>query len=355
MRLTDWLRSLRGRARRSKIQQFAYRGSRLSRNCEVLEERIVLSAVGNTVATAQLLSPVAGTPQQFLASIGDESGTTVDADLFRVDLTAGQQLTADIDAQAVDSGGSLSSFNGFLRLFNSSGTLLASNDNGRDPETGVFGGDSLLTFTASVTGTYYLGVSSAANQNYDPITGNSSAVSLGVSSETGDYQLQMSVTDGLGWSSSITPAVSGLGLVNDTGIASDGITSDPRISVGLAYASGTSASSVWIQYDLNGDGMSDGTASYMGGSQVTLDLGNSNLSPGTINLSVRGGVCFGLCDIVRKLVDIFVHLRSRTAGRCWTVTHERYRDSRRFSDLGPTTVGKFNRIECLNKLSASSI
>lgn len=257
---------------------------------EPLEDRLLLSAVGNTLTTAEQLSPVAGTPNVFFGAIGDESGGAVDCDVFQINLTAGQQLTADIDAQAVDAGGTLGTLNSFLRLFNSNGTLLASNDDGRDPETGVTSDDSLLTFTAAVTGTYYLGISSAANANYDPVTGNTSSASTGAAAETGDYRLQVSVTDGLGWATSSAPAVSGLSLVNDTGTGGDGITSDLRIAVNLGYGSSSSSPYVWLQFDLNGDGVAESTSTYMNSSQAELDLGEANLSAGAVNVRVRGGV-----------------------------------------------------------------
>jgi len=278
MYLSDWLRSLRGRVRRSTIRHKSYRGSRIWRNSEPLEDRLLLSAVGNTLNTAQQLSPAVGAPDVFFGAIGDESGGTVDCDVFQINLAAGQQLTADIDAQAVDAGGSLGTLNSFLRLFNSTGTLLASNDDGRDPETGVTSDDSLLTFTAAVTGTYYLGVSAATNANYNPVTGNTTSTSTGSSTETGDYQLQVSVTDGLGWSTSIAPAVSGLSLVNDTGTAGDGITSDLRIAIDLGYGSTSSSPYVWLQFDLNGDGVAESTSTYMNAGQVELDLGGAHLS-----------------------------------------------------------------------------
>lgn len=59
--------------------------------------------------------------------------------------------------------------------------------------------------TAATTGSYYLGVSSALNQAYDPITGNSPAVMTGASGEAGDYQMTVSVANG---GSAAIPAVS---------------------------------------------------------------------------------------------------------------------------------------------------
>lgn len=78
----------------------------------------------------------------------------------------------------------------FLRVFDGEGNILRNafggaiqNDN-RPGST-----DSLLTFTAPTTGTYYVGVSGAGNQAYDP------TVAVGATpGSMGNYNLTIDVT-----------------------------------------------------------------------------------------------------------------------------------------------------------------
>lgn len=86
--------------------------------------------------------------------IGDGSRGTRDVDLFRVTLAAGQTITIAIDARTLSGGSTLDSY---LRLFSSSGRQLATN--GDDGSSF----DSLLTFRASTTGTYYVGIPGYGN------------------------------------------------------------------------------------------------------------------------------------------------------------------------------------------------
>ena len=78
-----------------------------------------------------------------------------EVDLYSVTLQGGETLDASIDAQQAGSG--LASL---LRVFDANGTPLAlDNQQGGDPQ---------LTFQAATAGTYYIGVSSAPNNNYNP-------------------------------------------------------------------------------------------------------------------------------------------------------------------------------------------
>ena len=84
-----------------------------------------------------------------------------------------------------------------LRLFNSAGSQLAVNDN----FTGLY---SRLDYTFTATGTYYIGVSGAANVGYNANAGGS-----GDAGSTGDYRLDLSLDTGDTWE---TAALAGLVL-----------------------------------------------------------------------------------------------------------------------------------------------
>ena len=84
------------------------------------------------------------------------------------------------------------------------------------------------------------------------------------------------------------PSVGSLVLVNDTEAPGDLVTSDARVTGNLTLGDG-SAAYLPVQYDLNADGIADGTvyADMMG--QFTVDLRSSNLESGSQTIAFRGG------------------------------------------------------------------
>ena len=83
-----------------------------------------------------------------------------EVDLYSVALQSGDTLDASIDAQQAGSG-----LTSLLRVFDANGTPLAlDNQQGGDPQ---------LTFQAATAGIYYIGVSSAPNNNYNPTVAGS--------------------------------------------------------------------------------------------------------------------------------------------------------------------------------------
>lgn len=104
--------------------------------------------------------------------------------LYPVSLVQGDVITADIDAKFNDSGASTGNgLDSYLRLFNSSGTEIA-----RDDDSGP--GLDALIYRQSIasTGTYYVGVSAYPNSAYS-ITNDSEPTSSG--SSTGSYRLEL--------------------------------------------------------------------------------------------------------------------------------------------------------------------
>ena len=121
---------------------------------------------------------------RYSGRIGDGRFGGKDVDFFRVALKAGQQLTIQVDARSlVDS----STLDSYLRLFNASGRQLAAND---DFEGSY---DSLLSFTAGKTGTFYVGISGYGNAKYTPTRAGS-----GKNGSTGVYEVGFSVSSATG-------------------------------------------------------------------------------------------------------------------------------------------------------------
>ncbi len=128
---------------------------------------------GDTLATAQPVSLTPGSPVSVSETIGNGLHSTTDVDLFEISLIGGQSITLDIDTPS-------SNLDSYIRLFDENGSQLSANDN----EDAGYGTDSMLTFSASSGGTYYVGVSGSPNSAYDTNVGGS-----GTSGSTGDYTL----------------------------------------------------------------------------------------------------------------------------------------------------------------------
>jgi hypothetical protein len=103
----------------------------------------------------------------------------LEADLYQVTLNAGDQLNAAIGAQTAGSG-----LQSLLRIFAIDGTPMALDDQ--------LGGDPSLTFQAATAGSYFVGVSSAPNDGYNPNVADSGSAG----GTTGLYTLNLRVTPG---------------------------------------------------------------------------------------------------------------------------------------------------------------
>ena len=143
-------------------------------------------APGDTLGTAQPVSLTSGQQTIINGVIGDGPYGERDVDLYQLNLTQGQVLSAAIDASSLDGGGSLSGLDSGLKLFDSAGNTLVWNDDNYDPVTGQYGLDPLLVFPVETTGTYYVGVSGYPNFGYSPLSGGS-----GEPGSEGAYQLQL--------------------------------------------------------------------------------------------------------------------------------------------------------------------
>ncbi|MBG1258442.1 pre-peptidase C-terminal domain-containing protein [Nostoc commune] len=127
---------------------------------------------------------------------------TEDVDLYKVELTAGDRLVLDIDAQQ-----NASTLSSALQVFDTEGNVLAANRRAPAPnEIFVSANDSYLDFTASEAGTYYVGVSSNPNfersvenpelTNFNPYDPNEQGSGTGTSS--GTYTLNLNLNPEVG-------------------------------------------------------------------------------------------------------------------------------------------------------------
>ncbi|HEV3415242.1 MAG TPA: VCBS repeat-containing protein, partial [Pirellulales bacterium] len=137
---------------------------------EWLEVRRLLTG-HDTIATAIPETLTQGVASTIPGNIDDPNT----ADIYQLNLSFGQQLSANVDVQSLGS-----SLNSYLRVFNATGIELVNSGSGS--------GDSAANYTAFATGTYYVGVSDAVNTSYDP---NSSGSGFGFTS--GQYNLTLLV------------------------------------------------------------------------------------------------------------------------------------------------------------------
>jgi subtilisin family serine protease len=141
----------------------------------------LLGDVGDTLVSARTTS-LDQNGDRFLmhqSRIGDGPHASQDVDIYRIQATAGDRLTAELAAMANGLDG-----NRILRLFDASGSELALVD---DPNTH----EAVLNFEFTNSGVYFVGVSSGLNTAYSANQANS-----GVGTIATDYRLHMSLDVG---------------------------------------------------------------------------------------------------------------------------------------------------------------
>jgi len=149
--------------------------------------------------TIPLARSVGSLPAQMSATIGDEPVGALDVDFYLVDVSAGETIGFDVDADELGYG-----LDAELRLFDSAGNELELSDDATDPDSGLSGLDPYIEFTFGSTGKYYVAVSGAPNDGYSAF-----AEASGVSGDTGDYVLRVrsigSASDANGTLATATP------------------------------------------------------------------------------------------------------------------------------------------------------
>ncbi|QDV52002.1 beta strand repeat-containing protein [Gimesia fumaroli] len=160
---------------------------------------------GDTLATAEVTGLTSAAPgtQVYQGIIGNNTviaDPLLDVDMFEIQLDAGDSVIVDIDANMFETG-----LDSVVRIFDSLGNQVAYSDNALAPDEFLvdqlaFPFDSYVSFTASSTGTYYIGVS-AYNDSDDPSTydpTNTAGRPTGVDpADVGSYDLTITVQEGV--------------------------------------------------------------------------------------------------------------------------------------------------------------
>ncbi len=204
--------------------------------------------VGDTLATAQVVTVARGNQVTFSASVGDNAtlaSKAQDIDLYQVTIAAGDKLTVGV----------LPTNYGHLRVFDSKGVELSSL---------YLTANSLATvpLDAMAAGTYYVGVSAYDNLSYDPATGVST-----VGSYSGSYQVSFRVQGSADTRLTSISSVAGSGTPAQTGVASanigqtitllgNGLAADQKVLFETIDVSGNRATTQITPVSIAADGKS---------------------------------------------------------------------------------------------------
>ena len=208
--------------------------------------------------------------------------TPGEVDIYSVALGSGEEIDASIDAQ--NSGSALTSL---LRVFGPTGTPLALDDQE--------GGDPQLTFQAATAGTYYLGVSSAPDDNYNPLVAGSGTPG----GSTGLYTLDVRLTSG-----PLRPDLTGSSFRTGLDMAAPG----ERVPVSFTVQNRGAADpgNFQVQVEIAPNNLFDSSAQVLATftrSQLVADAtGRSFSSPAGFTVKVPAGWAAGPADLGLRIV-----------------------------------------------------
>ena len=203
-------------------------------------------------------------------------------DLYSVPVARGETLAVSISAQQAGS-----ALNSLLRVFSASGTpLLLDNQQGGDPA---------LTFQAATAGTYYIGVSSAPNNNYNPLISGSGTPG----GTTGLYTLDVRET-----SAPLMPDLAGSSFRTGLDMAAAGESIPVNFTV--QNRGGADPGNFQVQVVLAPNNLFDSSSKVLvtfSRAQLVADAtGRSFSSPAGFSVTVPSGWAAGPADIGLRIV-----------------------------------------------------
>ncbi|MGE3806954.1 MAG: FG-GAP-like repeat-containing protein, partial [Gemmataceae bacterium] len=259
-----------------------------------------------------------------------------DVDLFALNLAQGDVVQLDIDASTIGSG-----LDSYLRVFNSAGLQIAANDN-------FDATDSRLTFQAGSAGTYYFGVSSAGNDQYDPAA-VPGPVPADLGPDRGFYNLTITRTANGAVTAAAPDLVGGsFEVVPNIAVAGDTITVRYRVeNRGGAAVTGPFT----VEFRLSTDNTFDGTDTAVVVLSTTLSPAQGSIVASGVEYlgGLAGGASFS-DEITFTLpaigsAPIFIGMRIDSAGQVSESNEANNNSTVRGSDwdalnvLNPTAVG----------------
>ena len=237
---------------------------------EALESRLLLAIdLDDSFSEAAVIGSVTTTPRSRTGSITEDT----DVDMYRFTVTSGQVVDFDIDTPLNGPGG----LGSFLRIFNSSGQQLAFNNDGMAPGENVVGFDAYLRHTFAAGGIYFVGVSNATNNRYDPVTGNLDT--SGGLNATGEYQLTVQALP-VDNDDSLSEATALGALSSIPEIVNDEIFPDIDVDLYRFSASAGQVASFDIDTPLNGPGGLGSFLRLFDSAGTQLAFNNDGAAPG---------------------------------------------------------------------------
>ena len=208
--------------------------------------------------------------------------TPAEFDLYSVPLQSGDTLAISVSAQQ-----SGSALNSLLRVFNASGTpLLLDNQQEGDPQ---------LTFQATTAGTYYIGVSSAPDNNYNPLVAGSGTPG----GTTGLYTLDVRETSG-----PLLPDLAGSSFRTGLDMAAAG--ESVPVSFTVQNRGGADPGNFQVQVLLASNNLFDSSSQVLATlsrDQLVVDAtGRSFSSPAGFHVTVPAGWPSGPADLGLRIV-----------------------------------------------------
>ncbi len=189
----------------------------------------------------------------------------LDVNLYKFTATAGETLAFDINL--IED----STLDSYLRIFNSSGAVIAYNNDGAAPGE-VLGKASYISYTFTTAGTYYVGVSSYPNINYSVIYGTG-----GVSGGTGVYSIAIGV---LSNTVDNNDQISEAGVINVNSFITDIISSPTDVNV-YKFAIPAGAT-LGFDINLTSGSTLDSYIRIFDGSGNLLTFNNDGAAPGEV-------------------------------------------------------------------------
>ncbi|MGZ9098199.1 MAG: Ig-like domain-containing protein [Brevundimonas sp.] len=244
----------------------------------------------NTFATAQTINRAdlrvapgntnLADPTDPSVRIQGSIATSVDQDVFRIDLQPGETLTLDIDFAGIIAG--VGGLDSFVFLYDAAGNLMNFND---DSSTGLGGGgststmDSFLQFVSAAGGTYYIVV-----KDFD-LFGQSSAGTYALNVSVDSQNLQLTDTGAMTFADvdlrddhTVSVAAQGADYLGAlTAVVSNASTNDGAGGVQWTFSVANAA----VQFLAEGETR---TQSYV----VSVDDGQGGVASETVTITVTG-------------------------------------------------------------------
>lgn len=208
-----------------------------------------------TIRATDATNPSLSTTETITITVAEVNQAPVMTALLNQTVTAGQELSFTVEATDADA---------------PANTIMFSLDEGA-PAGATISADGVFTWTPAIEqGSASYTITIRATDDGSPALSATQTITINVLP-----------------ASTVAPSIEELQLLNDTGVAGDRVTTDASLTGFVTRYAGQTASQS-VQYDLNGDGLVDGSITTSNG-QFVIDLSGVDLPAGPTTIQVRAG------------------------------------------------------------------